>query len=76
MGLLDGFDAIAKAQDKYFDEVKNKWTDSVQKWRGISFEDYIEIKEFHADVVDLFEVGAEVFFMQNNAVQSVTDNSS
>ena len=70
MGLLDGFDAIAKAQDKYFDEVKNKWNDSVQKWRGISFEDYIEIKEFHADVVDLFEVGSVVFFMQNNAVQS------
>ena len=69
MGLLDGYDAIAKAQDEYFDEVRNKWNDSVKKWRGISYEDYLNI-ETRADVMDLFEVGAEVFFVQNNAVQS------
>ena len=69
MGLLDGYDAIAKAQDEFFDEVKNKWNDSVQKWRGISYEDYFNI-ETGAYVMDLFEVGAEVFFVQNNAVQS------
>ena len=28
MGLYDGYDAIAKAQDEFFDEVKNKWNDS------------------------------------------------
>ena len=69
MGLLDGYDAIAKAQDEYFDEVRNKWNDSVKKWRGISYEDYLNI-ETRTDVMDLFEVGAEVFFVQNNAVQS------
>ena len=69
MGLLDGYDVIAKAQDEYFDEVRNKWNDSVKKWRGISYEDYLNI-ETRADVMDLFEVGAEVFFVQNNAVQS------
>ena len=69
MGLLNGYDAIAKAQDEFFDEVKNKWNDSVQKWRGISWEDYFNI-ETRADIVDLFAVGAEVFFMQNDAVQS------
>ena len=69
MGLLDGYDAIAKAQDEYFDEVRNKWNDSVKKWRGISYEDYLNI-ETRADIVDLFAVGAEVFFMQNDAVQS------
>ena len=69
MGLLDGYDAIAKAQDEFFDEVKNKWNDSVQKWRGISYEDYLNI-ETRSYVVDLFAVGAEVFFMQNDAVQS------
>lgn len=69
MGLLDGYDAIAKAQDEYFDEVRNKWNDSVKKWRGISYEDYLNI-ETGAYVVDLFEVGTEVFFVQNNAVQS------
>ena len=51
MGLLDGYDAIAKAQDEFFDEVKNKWNDSVQKWRGISWEDYFNI-ETRADIVD------------------------
>lgn len=70
MGLLDGYDVIAKAQDEFFDEVKNKWNNSVQKWRGISYEDYFNIEETGAYVVDLFEVGAEVFFVQNNAVQS------
>ena len=70
MGLLDGYDAIAKAQDEFFDEVKNKWNNSVQKWRGISYEDYFNIEETCAYVVDLFAVGAEVFFMQNDAVQS------
>ncbi len=70
MGLLDGYDAIAKAQDEFFDEVKNKWNDSVKKWRGISYEDYLNIEETGAYVVDLFEVGAEVFFVQNDAVQS------
>ena len=35
MGLLDGYDAIAKAQDEFFDEVKNKWNDSVQN--GVAF---------------------------------------
>ena len=69
MGLLDGYDAIAKAQDEYFDEVRNKWNDSVKKWRGISYEDYLNI-ETRADIVDLFAVGAEVFFMQNDAVRS------
>ena len=69
MGLLNGYDAIAKAQDEYFDEVRNKWNDSAKKWRGISYEDYLNI-ETRADVMDLFEVGAEVFFVQNNAVQS------
>ena len=70
MGLLDGYDALSKAQDEYFDEVRNKWNDSVKKWRGISYEDYFNIEETGAYVVDLFEVGAEVFFVQNNAVQS------
>lgn len=70
MGLLDSYDALSKAQDEFFDEVRNKWNDSVKKWRGISYEDYFNIEETGAYVVDLFEVGAEVFFVQNNAVQS------
>ena len=69
MGQYDIYDALSKAQDEYFDEVINKWNDSVKKWRGISWEDYFNI-ETGAYVMDLFEVGAEVFFVQNNAVHS------
>ena len=70
MGQYDVYDALSKAQDEYFDEIRNKWNDSVKKWRGISYEDYFNIEETGAYVVDLFEVGAEVFFVQNDAVQS------
>lgn len=71
--LLRGFDALSKALDESLKETKERlekeWVSSIMKWRGISFDDFLDYKN-KSGVLYIFDVGPEVYFMQDNSIQS------
>lgn len=52
---------------KHEAEKKKQWDVSLQKRRGITFEDYCKI-DFHNGVIDLYDVGAKVYYIENDCM--------
>ena len=64
------FDKVIEEECRRIKEEQIKlWNASIQKWRGLSIEEYSSI-DLRYGIVDLFKVGAEVFFVQDDVIQS------
>lgn len=60
---LNSIEEIEENVDKIWQERMEQWDKSIQKWRGITFEDFLRI---HGSSVDTFNIGADIYFMRNN----------
>lgn len=64
-----GDDTIFKYAAEKKEKEEKAWNASIQKWRGLSLEEYAKI-DLSNGIIDLFDIGAEVFFMNNNTICS------
>lgn len=67
MGKSYDIDRLLEDSDKGIMEWRQQrmdlWDKSIQKWRGVTFDEFIGI---HGYSVDTFNVGADIYFMREN----------